>query len=118
MTYLLGILEDNVGLLTLSCLGRRYGFGHFSHLNFPFGYEYTISNSNQPFFDNFFFFFSRGVDEILVYNSFLILGIALTFLAGLNFFRYFLKSRKLAFLCSVLFIMSPYFFIGLKAISI
>lgn len=106
-THLIGIFEDNIGLISQAYLERSHEAASLTH---PLTPQSHYPLSNQPFTWDLYFFLTSFFDPVVVYNLFLLMGIFLTFIAAFLFFRQYFKSRMLALGLTTIFTFSPYFY--------
>ncbi len=110
MNILLGTLEDNIGFLIYSYVIKNIGLGYLSNINYPFGHEFTLANTNQPGVQIPMYLLSKIIGDVALYNLFVLFGVGLTLFVSYKAFNFFFKNKFTSIFCSLLFVFSPYFY--------
>jgi len=106
--YILGILEDNTGLLVLPKLFNMLAQGRIDIFGYPFGIESSIKYISEPLYFILFFFLSLFTDPINIFNLLNVLTLFLIGYFSYKLYFYVLKNRFISSLLSILSVINPY----------
>jgi len=106
--FIFGTVEDVAGFFVLPSFLNLLKPSHFLLYGYPFGLTESIFSYTEPLSIFPLYLASIFLGPIITYNIFVLVTLALTFLASYKFFTHYIDNSKISFAMAVLFTTSPY----------
>jgi hypothetical protein len=107
--YLFGIYEDNVFYIAINQCKTILGYQTANCIGYPYGTGFNMFANYQPLLWNSYFFLSRFVDAVAVYNSYILVGLLATWLSAYFLYKHLFTNKLLGIILGAIFTFSPYF---------